>query len=236
MMVNAMALLRIALCTAVSAASFLWAQPSPQGPANLPVEAPARYLLHAGDVVEFKFTYNTDLNDRVTIRPDGYASLAMIGDVLAKAKTAEQLAADVTKRYEGVLKHPEVVVIVREFSAQRIFVAGEVNLPGVLPLVDGLTMAQAVFNAGGLKSTARVNQALLLRYDGSNKSSVAAVRLGDILKGTTPDVPLGPYDVIFVPRSRIAKVDLFVEQYVNNLVPRSLLFPYNISNVVTVRP
>ena len=33
------------------------------------------------------------------------------------------------------------------------------------------------------------------------------------------DVPLQPYDVVFVPRSKIANVNLFVEMYIRNNLP-----------------
>lgn len=195
----------------------------------------SRYLLNSSDVVELKFSYNSDMNERVTIRPDGYLSLAMVGDIEARGKSPEALANDVKARYEGILKHPEVVVVVREFAAQRVFIAGEVNAPGVLPLAGRLTLAQALFHAGGAKPSAQLNQVLLLRYQGSNHTSVQVVRMSTIFKGSQPDVALEPYDVIFVPRSKVAKVGAFVEQYINDLVPRSLLFPYNINNVLNVR-
>jgi protein involved in polysaccharide export with SLBB domain len=175
------------------------------------------------------------MNERVTIRPDGYISLGMIGDVAAQGKTPEALARDVEARYEGILKHPEVAVIVREFAAQRVFVAGEVNAPGVFPVAGKLTLAQVLFQAGGAKPSAQINQVLLLRYQGSNRSTVQVVRMGAIFNGSRPDVALEPYDVVFVPRSKIAKVGAFVEQYINDLVPRSLLFPYNINNILNVR-
>jgi polysaccharide export outer membrane protein len=193
-----------------------------------------RYLLNSNDVIEFKFSYNSDMNEQVTIRPDGYVSLSMIGDVMARGTTPEELAKAVERKYVGILRRPEAVVIVREFSAQRIFIAGEVNAPGALPIGGKLTLAQALFHAGGPKPTARMSQVLLLRYQGSNHSSVQVVEMKGILTGAQADIALEPYDVVFVPRSKIAQVGLFVEQYVNNLVPRTLLFPYNINNVLSV--
>lgn len=218
----------LSACTTMSLAVMLAQQPDPAIGAS-------RYLLNASDVVEFKFSYNPDMNERVTIRPDGYVSLSMIGDVMAKGATPEELAKAAEARYTGILRRPELVVIVREFAAQRIFIAGEVNTPGVVPLAGKLTLAQALFHAGGPKPTARMDQVLLLKYQGSNRSSVQVVKLSDILKGAQADIALDPYDVVFVPRSKIAQLDLFVEQYVNNLVPRTLLFPYNINNVLSVR-
>ncbi len=231
--------IRLAGIIVLTSAPFLLAQ-QPAGAAaseqNAKVDTSPGYRLNASDVVEMKFSYNQDMNERVTIRPDGYVSLAMIGDVMARGKTPEELGKEVALRYEGILKHPEVFVIVREFSAQRVFIAGEVNAPGVFPLGGKLTLAQALFNAGGPKPSARMSQVLLLRYQGSNRSSVQVVRVNAILNGAQPDIALDPYDVVFVPRSKISKVGLFVEQYINDLIPRSLFFPYNVNNVLNVHP
>jgi hypothetical protein len=53
-----------------------------------------------------------------------------------------------------------------------------------------------------------------------------------VIAGRVADIPLEPHDVVFVPRSRIAQVGLFVEQYINSLVPRALVLPYNLNNVI----
>jgi protein involved in polysaccharide export with SLBB domain len=197
-------------------------------------DAKPDYILNNGDSVEIRFSYNAEMNDRVTIRPDGYISMAMIGDLQAGGKTPAQLSADITASYRRFLRNPEAVVVVREFANRRVYVSGEVQTPGVLTLSGPLTVAQAVASSGGAKAAAALDSALLLRYRGTNKASVQVVKLKQILKGKADDFLLQPFDVIYLPRTAIAKLDLFVDQYINSLVPKSLLFPYNISNVYTV--
>jgi hypothetical protein len=58
------------------------------------------------------------------------------------------------------------------------------------------------------------------------------LNLADVIAGRAADELLQPHDVVFVPRSRIAQVGLFVEQYINSLVPRALVLPYNLNNVI----
>ena len=99
-----------------------------------------------------------------------------------------------------------------------------------------LTSLQAVFNAGGPKPTARLESVVLMRYDGDNKTDVQKVNLHEVFKGRASDITLQSFDVIFVPKNRISRIDLFVQQYIDGLVPRALMFPYNINNSFTVHP
>jgi len=48
-------------------------------------------------------------------------------------------------------------------------------------------------------------------------------------KDITGDVPLAPGDIVFVPRSRIAEVGLWVEQAINRILPFSRSFSYAIN-------
>jgi len=198
--------------------------------------AEGNYVLTSGDVVEIKFAYNPDLNEKVTIRPDGYISLTMIGEVIARGSTPPDLARRISASYAKYLKHPDLTVIVREFTGQRVYVAGEVMTPGVIDLKSGLTGLQAILNAGGPKFTAQLSQLLLIRYEGSNTAVVQKVDLVQIMKGKLPDITLRPYDILFLPKSNIARAGLFVEQYINNLVPRSIMFPYNLNTTVSIQP
>lgn len=192
------------------------------------------YILGNGDVVEIRFSFNTDMNDKVTIRPDGFISMAMIGDIPAAGKTPASLSADITAAYRPFLRNPQAVVVVREFANRRVYVTGEVQSPGVIPISGPLTVMQAVANCGGTKAGAALDGAILLRYEGHNRATVQPVRLKQILNGKAADFFLQPFDVVYLPRTKIAKLDLFVDQYINGLVPKSLYFPYNINNVYSV--
>ena len=88
-----------------------------------------------------------------------------------------------------------------------------------------MSVADAVFAAGGLLDTAAPESVVLLRR-GTNGGSPQAfcVDMEAGLFGETPIPLLEPYDVIFVPKSRIAQLDQYVEQYINRLVPRNASF------------
>ena len=194
----------------------------------------APYLIGAGDVLDVKFTYNPELDEHVTVRPDGAISLPMVGDIAVQGLSPAVLSADITRRFQSYLNHSQAVVIVREFASERVYVGGEVNAPTVIGLRGVLTVTQALFNAGGLKTSARLDSVLLLHYAGGNRTEVRRLDLRNVLKGRQADLVLQPYDVVFVPRSKIARVGLWVQQYVNDVIPKALLFPYNINNVVNV--
>ena len=116
-----------------------------------------------------------------------------------------------------------------------MFVGGEVAAPGVVPLHGQVTCLQAILSTGGPKATARLTEVVLLRYLGENQAEARTVDLKKVVDGKASDTVLLPFDVVFVPRSKIAKVGLFVEQYINSLVPRSLVFPYNLNTIVVSR-
>ncbi len=207
---------------------------SPTDAAVVQPDAQAAYVLGGGDLIEVRFSYNADMNDKITIRPDGYISMVMIGEMRAAGKTPAGLSADITKAYRRFLRNPDAVVVVREFANRRVYVTGEVQAPGVVLLLGPLTVMQALANCGGAKPGAALDGAILLRYEGRNEARIQQVKLKQIIRGKANDFLLQPFDVVYLPRTRIAKLDLFVDQYVNGLVPRSLMFPYNINNVYTV--
>ena len=52
-----------------------------------------------------------------------------------------------------------------------------------------------------------------------------------ILAGEVPDMRLQSYDVVFVPKSKIARVNLFVEQWITQMIPIQLQGVLNYSYV-----
>ena len=207
-----------------------------QAPASVeptPAAAPPSYRLTPGDVVDIKFPYHPELNESVPLRPDGYISLPMIGDVHADKRTPVELAAVINDQYAKLIRLPEASVIVREFTPQRAYIGGEVIAPGAVDLRGRITSLQAVLKTGGLKTSARLDGVLLIRYTGNDKAEVRTLNFKRVLEGRDEDTVLQAFDVLFVPLSKIGRVGLFIDQYVNNVIPKSLLFPYNLNTVWT---
>jgi len=187
-----------------------------------PTTAPQAYLLQPGDNIEIKFAYVPDLNQAQIIRPDGKISLPLIHDVQAAGLTPSELQDALLKQYQDTaLKSPELVVIVREFNSNKIYIGGEVGTPGAQPLLTPTTVLQAILQANGFKNTARANEVLLIRQRAGGGYDWQVLNLEKALSGESfaANIPLAPRDVIYVPSSDIANVDLFVDQYIRQVLP-----------------
>jgi protein involved in polysaccharide export with SLBB domain len=174
------------------------------------------YVLQPGDWVSVKFLKSPEFNEDVVVRPDGMISLQLVGDVVAAGLSPQALAADLTQRYDKELVNPRISVIVRQLGTPPVvYVGGEVGHPGIVPLTSGLTLFQAIQAAGGLSVTAHRKQVILIRKGVDGRPAGHSIDVRPIASGEHPetDVVLAPYDVVFVPTSKIADVDIFVDQY-----------------------
>ncbi len=116
-------------------------------------------------------------------------------------------------------------VIIRKPAGHRMYVDGQVGAPGEVIVVGGMTLYQALQRAGGLLETAHRKQVILIRKGPDGQPFGRAVDIRPIQDGSNPgvDVPVRPLDVVYVPRSKIAEVDLFVKQYIRDALPISTL-------------
>ena len=195
--------------------------------AQTPTATP--YRVQVNDVLEFLFFKNTELNQARTVGPDGSLSLQLIGTVQVAGRTIEDITDEVTKRYAKELVQPQVTVAVKEYSGLKIYVGGEVNQPGIQVYRGGLTALQAVVAAGGFRTTASLSSVVLIHRGPAGEPIAGIVDLSRVLKHAEleRDVALAPADVIFVPRSTIANVNLFVEQFFRNNLPIPVTLGFN---------
>jgi polysaccharide export outer membrane protein len=191
------------------------------------------YRVQINDVLEFLFFKNTELNQTQTVGPDGILSLQLIGSVQVVGRTVDEITAEVTTRYAKELVHPQVTVAIKEYSGLKVYVGGEVNQPGIQVYRGGLTALQAVVAAGGFKTTASLSSVVLIHKGPQGEPIAGLVDLSRVLKHAElqRDVALAPADIIFVPRSAIANVNLFVEQYFRNMWPLPVSIGYNVNPV-----
>lgn len=180
---------------------------------------PIEYVIVPGDELEIRFFYNPELNETVTVRPDGRISLLLVDEVDAAGLTPQQLDDVLTDLYNIELRDPRLTIIVRSFTAQRVFVAGEVNQGGMLPLTAGMTAMQAVFAAGGFRDSAAPRSAFVIRRGPDDQPEPIPVNLRRAMKGDpgSGDIELEPLDIIFVPKSGIAKANQTMAQYVRDI-------------------
>jgi polysaccharide export outer membrane protein len=146
-------------------------------------------------------------------------SLQLVDEVQAAERTPAELDQYLTEQYAKELRKPVITVIVRSFTGQRVYVGGEVNEQGLLELQPGLTPLQAVFQAGGFMETAQPAEAIVIRKDAYNRPVPVKVDLTAAMNGNilNKNFRLQPDDVVFVPKSAIAKANKFVRQYVEDL-------------------
>lgn len=185
-----------------------------------------QYVLQAGDVLEIKFFFTPELNQTVPIRPDGRISLQLVDQLQAAGATPTGLNKLLVERYSAYLIKPEVAVIVREFGGRVVYVGGEVTAPNVIPLKSTMTVLQAIFAAGGLRESAQPADVIVISRGKDGTPTARKVNLKKTMSGELPqdDSVLQPFDIIFVPKSTIGKLNKFVDQYINNIIPRSVMF------------
>jgi polysaccharide export outer membrane protein len=179
------------------------------------------YRIQVGDQLEIKFFYSPELNEQVTVRPDGRISLQLISEVVVTDLTVAALSTQLTERYSADLNQPRVAVIVREYGSQRVFVDGEVGRPGIVPLLGQMTALQAISQAGGMKDTARTREVIVIRRGTANAPVAFRVDLKSARNGRdlTQDVSLAPLDIVYVPRSRVANVNIWLDKYIRQNIP-----------------
>jgi polysaccharide export outer membrane protein len=181
---------------------------------------PSPYLIQPGDQLEIKFFYNSELNETVVVRPDGKISLQLVDEIQAAGIAPAMLDEILTQKYASELKRPVLTVIVRSFTGQRVYVGGEVNRPGLVSLTANMSALQAVINAGGLRETAKLENAIVIRKGKNRKPIPMRVDLSRaIYEGDAQNhFRLKPYDIVYVPKTFIAKANKFVNQYIEQLI------------------
>jgi polysaccharide export outer membrane protein len=193
------------------------------GTADVPgIVIPERppYRLTVGDRLAIEFFYYPAYDVTVLVRPDGMVTIPLVGEVQAEGKMPSEIEAIVRSRYAEVLAAPEVSVIVTEFADQRIFVFGEVNKPGAFDLKGTATVLDAIAGAGGITYNGRSDSVILIRQQADGMFAGTRVNLQDVLAGRPGEsIFLHAGDVVYVPLTFIAKVDIFVDQFFAQLTP-----------------
>jgi polysaccharide export outer membrane protein len=173
----------------------------------------ARYCLQAGDVLEVNYRYTPEFNQTVSVQPDGFVSLNLVGNLKLGGLTLDAAKTLLFEKSSARLRDPEIALILKEYVKPHFVVAGEVAAPGRFELRGAVTALEAVAMAGGLKNTAKHSQAILYRKMNPDTAEAKLINLKQIatLTGMREDFELRPGDLLLIPQSRIGKIERFVK-------------------------
>ena len=207
--------------------------PEKEGPGLItsePVEYPEPEVrLSPGDVIEIRFFYTPELNNVQAIRPDGKIFLQLIGEVTAQGKTPSELRDDMYPRYKEFISQIDIAIIVQAFSNRRIYVGGEVNDPGSIPMPGRLTVLEAIMLAGGIShQTGKYQNIIIIRFQ-DGKWIGEVIDLNEAINGIGSEpLYLKPLDIVYVPETTITRVNRWLDQHIGTILPE-VGFTYTIN-------
>lgn len=108
------------------------------------------YHLGPDDKILVTVHGHDDLTSLRTITDSGFINAPLVGDVRAAGLTPRQLASQLTELLgRDYLVDPQIDVEVEEFESQWVMVAGEIRVPGRVPLRGGTKLKEVLSEAGG---------------------------------------------------------------------------------------
>jgi len=158
----------------------------------------SEYKIGIGDQLDVRVWRNPDLSVVVPVRPDGRISVPLAGDLMVGDETPEAVSKLIAERLSNYIRDPNVTVIVVETGPRyRVRVTGAVETPSSLAYSQGMTVLDAVLEAGGVTEFANLKRAVLYRASGES----LPIELDRILKrgDMSTNHLIGPGDTLTVP-------------------------------------
>lgn len=178
-----------------------------------PPSDPGPYRLGPEDTLQVRDLDHPDLftGDRddtlgmhlFSVQSDGLLALPMVGDILAEGKTVTELQTVLNSAYTKFIREPSISVRVVKYSSQKIYVLGQVNVPGAYPydgriaVLDALGAAQGVSERADLLGSYVVRDGQVVPVD-----LYALLRKGDMQH----NIPLAGGDLIQIADAKERKV------------------------------
>jgi polysaccharide export outer membrane protein len=179
-------------------------------------ERDPRYRLQPTDVLEVHYRYTPEFDQTVSLQPDGFVTLPIVGDVKLQGLNLDQAKAAIQERASQRLQNPEITIILKDFEKPYFVVGGEVAHPGKFEMRGQITAIEAISMAGGFKTgSAKHSQVILFRKVGDdlartqilnlktaiNPSASAAEAVTDLRSG----------DLLMVPQNTVSKIERYIK-------------------------
>jgi polysaccharide export outer membrane protein len=171
-----------------------------------------RYRINPSDVLEITFALTPEFNQTVTVQPDGYITLRVVGDLPAEGQTLPELTESIKTAYSKILQDPQITVDPKDFEKPYFTVGGQVGKPGKFDLRSEVTLTQAIAIAGGFTDASKHSQVLLFRRVSDKWTEARIINVKKMLNSgdLQEDPDLKPGDMLFVPKNALSKIKPFL--------------------------
>ena len=188
------------------------APPSPAGPQSTPVphpatvQSPQEIHIDIGDLLNVSIYGYPDFSHDVRVAANGEITLPLIGAVRLIGFSAREAEMAIRQQLinGGFFKNPQVSVFVKEYATQGITVLGEVNKPGVYPLLGPRRLFDVISAAGGLSP--RAGKRVTITHRNQPDRPITVELSTDPTKSIASNIEVLPGDTAVVAQAGVVYV------------------------------
>lgn len=149
------------------------------------------------------YTSNRGLSKLTTVRPDGYVTFPMVGNVYVAYRTVPDVNKELNEAYEKLYPELRVDLFLNNHSGSLVYVMGEVKSPNAYTIIKPITVFEALTLAGGMTSEANGSSIIVMRRH-EKKIISTIVDIESVLNLNTkkPIFFLQPDDIIYVQKQQ----------------------------------
>ena len=146
------------------------------------------------------------LSRLVTVRPDGFTTFPMLGDITVASRTMKDVSKDINNRYKKINTSLYVDLFLEKHSGALIYVLGEVKLPGPYNISRPISVLEAMAMAGSYRPDAQLDSVVVVRrHEKKLVATVVDMNRALHLQAEAKYFYLQPDDIVFVPKTRISE-------------------------------
>ncbi len=158
------------------------------------------FTLGPGDVLQVSVWKDEALTKEVLVRPDGYFSFPLVGQVKAVGRTIQEIQKTLKDNLKEYVPDSPVTVSLSQLNSTKVYVVGKINKPGMYLMQGEMHVMQALATSGGFTRFADKNDIKILRNKNGTQKSIP-FDYNDVAKGKNleSNIVLESGDTIVVP-------------------------------------
>lgn len=196
------------------------------------VEYEPQYLIYPGDQLDIVVSSAPELSRTLTVGPDGRVVMPMTQPIMAAGRSFTQVQQMLSTQLGKQLRDPRIAVTPRAYGPQQIFVGGAVGQQGTYTLPGPIGAMEAILMAGGFTTTSKASKVAVLRRAPNGGMMMRTVNISRGMKNMqhyNDVLQLRRGDIIYVPRTNLAEVAIFV-QTLRDALPVDFSVAYQLGN------